>query len=208
MKRIAVAIEVADEDIDAQSIRADMAEDYGVRTVLNSAYADKLVLVVPEPDDNGNLPLVRLGSLTQALKKFGIVVAIPSAVDDALADTSAGTDDDDDDDELEMPVRRELRSMFREFKSNPLHSVSLRGKDPTDPDKRARKLRAKRFKEGFYERLAEFIADHPSLSYRDYWDADGRPYEKQWPEYRAAVKMAKAIRANREAEHDALYYAG
>lgn len=190
MKRISVAIEVADENIDAQSIRADVAEDYGVRTVLNPAYADRLVLVVPEPDDDGNLPLVRLDSLTQALEKFGIATATPSAVDDALAGTPANTDGDDG---LEMPVRRELRSMFREFKSNPLHSVSLRGKDPADPDKLARKNRAKRFKEDFYERLAEFIADHPSLSYKDYWDADGRPYEKQWPEYRAAVRRVKEM---------------
>lgn len=190
MKRISVAIEVADENIDAQSIRADVAEDYGVRTVLNPAYADRLVLVVPEPDDDGHLPPVRLDSLTQALKKFGIATATPSAVDAALAGTPANTDGDDG---LEMPVRRELRSMFREFKSNPLHSVSLRGKDPADPDKRARKERAKRFKEDFYERLAEFIADHPSLSYRDYWDADGRPYEKQWPEYRAAVRRVKEM---------------
>lgn len=189
MKRIAVAIEVADENIDAQSIRADVAEDYGVRMVLNSAYADRLVLVVPEPDDDGNLPPVRLDSLTQALKKFGITTATPSAVDDALADTSADTDGDG----LEMPVRRELRSMFREFKSNPLSKISLRGKDPADPDKLARKNRAKRFKEDFYERLAEFIADHPSLSYKDYWDADGRPYEKQWPEYRAAVRRVKEM---------------
>jgi hypothetical protein len=42
--------------------------------------------------------------------------------------------------------------------------------------------------------LAEFIADHPSLSYRDYWDADGRPYEKQWPEYRAAVRRVKEMK--------------
>lgn len=191
MKRISVAIEVADENIDAQSIRADVAEDYGVRTVLNSAYADRLVLVVPEPDDDGNIPPVRLDSLTQALKKFGITTATPSAVDDALAGSPAlgGRGD-----ETEMPVRRELRSMFREFKSNPLHSVSLRGKDPADPDKLARKNRAKRFKEDFYERLAEFIADHPSLSYRNYWDADGRPYEKQWPEYRAAVRRAKEMK--------------
>lgn len=191
MKRINVAIEVADENLDAQSIRADVAEDYGVRTVLNPAYADRLVLVVPEPDDDGNLPPVRLDSLTQALKKFGIATATPSAVDDALAGAPANTDGDDG---LDIPVRRELRSMFREFKSNPLYSVSLRGKDPADRSKLERKLRAKRFKEDFYERLAEFIADHPSLSYRDYWDADGRPYEKQWPEYRAAVKVAKIIR--------------
>lgn len=188
MKRIGVAIEVADENIDAQSIRADVAEGYGVRTVLNPVYADRLVLVVPEPDDDGNLPPVRLDSLTQALKRFGIATATPSAVDDALAGAPADTDGDDG---LEMPVRRELRSMFREFKSNPLHRVSLRGKDPADPCKKARKERAKRFKEDFYERLSEFIADHPGLSYRDYWDADGRPYEKQWPEYREAVRRAK-----------------
>lgn len=190
MKRISVAIEVADENIDAQSIRADVAEDYGVRTVLNPAYADRLVLVVPEPDDDGNLPPVRLDSLTQALKKFGVAAATPSAVDDAFAGAPANADGDDG---LGMPVRRELRSMFREFESNPLHSVSLRGKDPADPVKLARKRRAKRFKEDFYERLAEFIADHPSLSYKDYWDADGRPYEKQWPEYRAAVRRAKEM---------------
>lgn len=195
MKRINVAIEVADENIDAQSIRADAAENYGVRTVLNSAYADRLVLVVPEPDDDGNIPPVRLDSLTQALKKFGVATATPSAVDDALADAPADTDGDDG---LEMPVRRELRSMFREFKSNPLYKVDLRGKDPVDSLKRERKARAKRFKEDFYSSLAEFIADNPKLHYKDYWDADGRPYEKQWPEYRAAVKAAKIIRANRE----------
>lgn len=202
MRRITVAVEVADENIDVQSIRADVAENYGVRTVLNSAYADRLVLVVPEPDDDGNLPPVRLGSLTQALKKFGVATATPSAVDDALANTPAdntpadnnnGDNGDNDKDKLEMPVRRELRSMFREFKSNPLYRVSLRGKDPADPGKLARKNRAKRFKEDFYERLAEFIADHPSLSYKDYWDADGRPYEKQWPEYRAAVRRVKEM---------------
>lgn len=192
MKRISVAIEVADENIDAQSIRADVAEEYGVRTVLNSAYADRLVLVVPEPDDDGNLPPVRLDSLTQALKKFGIATATPSAVDDALAGTQgAGAVQPGG---LEMPVRRELRSMFREFKSNPLYQVELRGKDPVDPDKRARKLRAKRFKEAFYERLATFIAEHPSLPYTAYWDADGRPYKKQWPEYRAAVRRVKEMK--------------
>ena len=197
MKRITVSLEVADENLDAQALRADVAENYGVRTVLNSAYADRLVLVVPEPDDDGNLPPVRMGVLAQALKRFGVATATPSTVDDALAvhPQEMGTSGDD---ELEMPVRRELRAMFREFKSNPLYSVSLRGKDPADPDRLARKNRAKRFKEDFYEDLATFIADHPSLSYRDYWDADRRPYEKQWPEYRAAVKRAKAIRADVE----------
>lgn len=40
----------------------------------------------------------------------------------------------------------------------------------------------------------DFIAEHPALTYKDYWDADHRPYERQWPEYRAAVKRAKDIR--------------
>ena len=84
--------------------------------------------------------------------------------------------------------------MFREFKSNPLSNISLRGKDPKDPVKLQRKAGAKRFKEDFYTRLAEFIAANPGLSYKDYWDADHRPYEKQWPEYRKAVKRAKDIR--------------
>lgn len=201
MKRIAVAIEVADENIDAQSIRADIAEDYGVRTVLNSGYADKLMLVVPEPDRDGSLPPVRLGALRAALARFGVVVATPSTVDDALCDTQpaygagagAGAGDEAN---LDIPAHRELRSMFREFKSNPLSQVELRGKEPTDPVKRERKMRAKRFKAAFYDDLATFIAKHPSLPYTAYWDADGRPRNKQWPEYRAAVKAAKDITTN------------
>ena len=54
-----------------------------------------------------------------------------------------------------------------------------------DPDRRARKERAKRF--------YEFIATNPDLTYKDYWDADHRPYEKQWPEYRAAVRRVKEM---------------
>ena len=42
--------------------------------------------------------------------------------------------------------------------------------------------------------LAEFISAHPPTDYKDYWDADGRPYEKQWPEYRKAVKRAKEMK--------------
>ena len=83
--------------------------------------------------------------------------------------------------------------MFREFKSNPLHNVSLRGKDPADPSRLERKLKAKRFKEDFYARLSDFIAENPGLTYKDYWDADRRPYERQWPEYRAAVKRVKEM---------------
>lgn len=192
MKRINVAIEVADESLDAQSLRARAELDYGVRIVLNSEYADKMVFVCPD-----DTPPVRLGTTTAALARFGVAVATPSTLSHAL-DYGADVCEEDGDARLEMPARRELRLMLREFKSNPLSRVSLRGKDPADPDKLARKRRAKRFKEGFYARLAEFIADHPSLPYTAYWDADRRPYEKQWPEYRAAVKAAKDIRTTRE----------
>lgn len=177
MKRIAVAIEVADENLDAQALRVRAGMECGARIVLNPSYADRLVLVVPAD--------AHTDALEAALGTFGVIVATPESLCDALCDPSV--------DEAAAP-RKRLRLMFREFKSNPLHRVDLRGKDPADPVKLARKNRAKRFKEDFYERLAEFIADHPSLSYKDYWDADGRPYEKQWPEYRAAVKMAKDIR--------------
>lgn len=188
MKRISVAIEVADENLCAQELRANIAEEYGLRTVLNSVYADKALLIVPEPMKAGDeefLPPVRINTLKAALTALGVAVATPSTLDDALL---SGAEQDN------VSARKRLRLMFREFKSNPLSSVDLRGKDPADPSKRARKERAKRFKEDFYERLAEFIADHPSLSYRDYWDADGRPYEKQWPEYRKAVKAAKGMK--------------
>lgn len=179
MKRITVAIEVADENLCAQELRAQAEMEYGVRIVLNPRYADRLVLIVPGDAHTD------VGALEAALRGFGVLVATPDSLCDVLCDSSV--------DEAAAP-RKRLRLMFREFKSNPLSSVDLRGKNPVDPLKRERKLRAKRFKEDFYIRLAEFIADNPGLSYKDYWDADGRPYEKQWPEYRAAVKAAKDIR--------------
>lgn len=188
MKRINVAIEVADENTDAQTLRANVEKEYGVRTVLNSNYADKALLIVPEPMRVGGeeiLPPVRYSSLKAALTSLGVAMATPSTMDDALL---SGAEQDN------ISARKRLRLMFREFKSNPLSKVDLRGKDPADPSKRARKERAKRFKEDFYEDLAEFISAHPGLSYKDYWEADRRPYEKQWPEYRAAVKRAKGLR--------------
>ena len=178
MKRIAVAIEVADENLCARELRTQAELEYGVRIVLNPRYADRLVLVVPEASA-GN------ATLKEALKGFGVLVATPGSLCDALCDPAV--------DEAAAP-RKRLRLMFREFKSNPLSHVDLRGKDPADPLKRERKARAKRFKEDFYIRLAEFIAENPGLSYKDYWDADGRPYEKQWPEYRAAVRRAKEMK--------------
>lgn len=188
MKRIAVAIEVADENLDAQSMRSDVENEYGVGIVLNSNYADKSILIVPEPMWVGGeefLPPVRIGTLKSALTSLGVAVATPSTLDDALL---SGAEQDN------ISARKRLRLMFREFKSNPLSHVDLRGKDPADPSKLARKRRAKRFKEDFYESLSEFIADNPGLSYKDYWDADGRPYEKQWPEYRAAVRRVKEMK--------------
>lgn len=176
MKRISVAIEVADENLDAQDLRVRAETEYGVRIVLNPNYADRLVLVVPEGE--------RTDALGAALGNFGITVATPSSLCDVLCDPAG---------DPSAAPRKRLRLMFREFKSNPLSHVDLRGKDPADPDKRARKLRAKRFKEDFYEALAEFISANPQLSYKDYWDADRRPYEKQWPEYRKAVKRAKEM---------------
>jgi len=188
MKRVTVAIDVADESLDAQSVRTSAAEEYGVGVVLNSIYADKLVLVVPEPMRIGEdefLPPVRMETLKAALRALGVAVATPSTMDEALL---SGVQAE------AISARKRLRLMFREFKSNPLYQVDLRGKEPADPVKRSRKERARRFKEDFYERLAEFIAENPGLTYKDYWDADRRPYEKQWPEYRAAVKAAKDIR--------------
>jgi len=178
MKRIAVAIEVADENLCAQELRARAEIEYGVRIVLNPNYADRMVLVLPDTPTENMM-------LKEALKRFGVLVATPSSLCDVLCDPT--------EDPAASP-RKRLRLMFREFKSNPLSSVDLRGKDPADPDKRARKERAKRFKEAFYESLSDFISTHPGLSYKDYWDADGRPYEKQWPEYRAAVKRAKEMK--------------
>ena len=188
MKRIAVAIEVVDENLDTQELRADVENEYGVRIVLNSNYADKAILIVPDPVRVGGdeiLPPVRYSSLKAALEALGVAMATPSSLDDAML---SGAERDN------VSARKRLRLMFREFKSNPLSSVDLRGKDPADPSKLARKLRAKRFKEAFYDSLSEFIAANPGLSYKDYWDADHRPYEKQWPEYRKAVKRAKEMK--------------
>lgn len=175
MKRITVAIEVADENLDAEALRVRAVEEYGVRIVLNPNYADRMVLVfsdAPTP------------TLCAALKSFGVTAATPESLCDVLCDPDA---------DPVASAKKRLNAMFREFKSNPLYSVSLRGKDPKDPSKLRRKLRAKRFKEAFYESLSEFIAENPGLSYKDYWDADGRPYEKQWPEYRAAVRRVKEM---------------
>lgn len=176
MKRISVAIEVADENLCAQELRARAELEYGVRIILNPNYADRMVLVFPTPPPR---------ALTTALKAFGVTVATPESLCDVLCDPA---------EDPSASARKRLRLMFREFKSNPLYQVSLRGKDPADPDKLARKNRAKRFKEAFYESLSEFISAHPDLTYKDYWDADGRPYEKQWPEYRAAVRRVKEMK--------------
>lgn len=176
MKRISVAIEVADENLCAQELRARAELEYGLRIVLNPNYADRMILVFPDTPPP---------TLKEALERFGVAVATPSTLDTPLCDPS---------EDPSAPPRKRLRLMFREFKSNPLSGVDLRGKDPADPDKRARKERAKRFKEAFYESLSDFIAANPGLTYKDYWDADGRPYEKQWPEYRKAVKRAKGMK--------------
>lgn len=190
MEPIKVAIEAADENLRPPSIRAEVERTCGVRITLSSEFANRMMLVVPESMDIAGeafLPPVRLIALKAALARFGVTVATPSTAVDALSDPDSPHGET-------ISALRELRRLFREFKSNPLSSVDLRGKDPADPVKLARKRQAKRFKEAFYDNLAEFIADNPGLSYKDYWDADGRPYEKQWPEYRAAVKMAKDIR--------------
>lgn len=180
LKRINVAIEVADEKLNAQDLRVRAETEYGVRIVLNSNYADRMLLIVPD-----DMNAFAVEQLETALSRFGVSVATPSSLCDALCDPEV---------DPEAPARKRLHAMFREFKSNPLHDVDLRGKDPADPDKRARKRRAKRFKEAFYDELAEFIAENPQLGYKDYWDADRRPYDKQWPEYRKAVKAAKGMR--------------
>lgn len=173
MKRISVAIEVADENLCAQELRARAELEYGARIVLNPNYADRMILVFPDTPSE---------ALKEALKSFGVAVATPPSLSAILCDPA---------EDPSASARKRLRLMFREFKSNPLYQVSLRGKDPADPDRRARKERAKRFKEAFYESLSEFIAENPDLTYKDYWDADRRPYEKQWPEYRAAVRRVK-----------------
>ncbi len=175
MKRISVAIEVADENLCAQELRTQAELEYGVRIVLNPNYADRMILVFPDDAPP---------ALQEALERFGVATATPSSLCDILCDPA---------EDPSAPARKRLRLMFREFKSNPLYQVGLRGKDPADPVKLARKRQAKRFKEAFYEDLAEFISAHPGLTYKDYWDADGRPYEKQWPEYRAAVRRVKEM---------------
>ena len=188
MKRIAVAIEVADENLCAQELRTRAELEYGVRIVLNPNYADRMILVFSDDAPP---------ALKEALGRFGVATATPSYLATVLCDPK---------EDPSASARKRLRLMFREFKSNPLYQVSLRGKDPADPDKRARKLQAKRFKEAFYERLADFIAANPGLTYKDYWDADRRPYEKQWPEYRKAVRRVKEMR--RDDDANTLYNAG
>lgn len=189
MEPIKVAIEAADENLRPPSIRAEVERTCGVRITLSSEFANRMMLVVPESMDIAGeafLPPVRLTALKAALARFGVTVATPSTAVDALSDPDSPHGE-------EINALRELRRLFREFKSNPLHDVELRGKEPADPSKRERKMRAKRFKAAFYDELAAFIAKHPSLPYTAYWDADGRPRDKQWPEYRAAVKAAKDI---------------
>lgn len=185
MKPITVAVETIDEKFDAKDIRIGIETTIGVRTVLNAEYADRLILVAPEPEDDGTLPRVRLSALKAALEPLGVTVTTPTAVSNALTTGPHGST---------VCALKELRTLFREFKSNPLNRVEVRGKEPADPSKRDLRNRARAFKSDFYERLARFIADHPGLSYRDYWDADGRSYAKQWPEYRRAVKRAKEMR--------------
>lgn len=189
MDPIKVAIEAADENLRPPSIRAEVERTCGVRITLSSEFANRMMLVVPESMDIAGeafLPPVRLTALKAALARFGVTVATPSTAVDALSDPDSPHGET-------INALRELRRLFREFKSNPLHDVELRGKEPADPFKRERKMRAKRFKAAFYDELATFIAQHPSLPYTAYWDADGRPRDKQWPEYRAAVKAAKDI---------------
>ena len=187
MKPITVAIETIDEKLDARDVRIKTEMTAGVRPVLSSEYADELVLVAPEPmaEWNGDvLPPVRLSVLKAALKHLGVTVVTPSTLISTLEEND-GTG--------AVCALKELRTLFRDFKSNPLYNVEFRGKEPADPAKRELRARARAYKDGFYEDLAAFIADHPALTYRAYWDADHRPYERQWPEYRRAVKRAKEI---------------
>ena len=189
MKPITVAIETIDEKLDVKDVRIETETTTGVRTVLNAEYADKLVLIAPEPMDGWNgdvLPPVRLSTLRAALEPLGVTVVTPSTLFDAITAGPHGPT---------VNALKELRTLFREFKSNPLSRVEFRGKEPADDSKRDMRDRARRFKSDFYERLARFIANHPALTYRDYWDADNRPYTKQWPEYRKAVKRAKELSA-------------
>lgn len=184
MKLIAVAIETIDENLDAPALRTAAVETHGVRAVLNAEYADTLVLVTPEPSHDGTLPRVRLSALKAALEPFGVTVVTPTTISDALTSGPHGS---------AVCALKKLRQLFRDFKSNPLHDVEIRGNEPADESKRKLRARARAFRNRFYEDLAAFIAEHPDLTYKDYWDADHRPYERQWPEYRRAVKRAKEI---------------
>ena len=184
MKPIAVAIETIDENLDAPALRSTAVETHGVRVVLNVEYADKMLLVTPEPSHDGTLPPVRLSTLKAALEPFGVTVVTPTTVSDALTSGPHGS---------VVCALKKLRKLFRDFKSNPLHDVDIRGGEPADEFKRNLRARAIAFRNRFYEDLAAFIAEHPALTYKDYWDADHRPYERQWPEYRRAVKRAKEI---------------
>lgn len=185
MKPIAVAIETIDENLDARALRAAAVETHGVCAVLNVEYADKTILVTPEPSHDDVLPPVRLSSLKAALEPLGVTVVTPTTLSDALTSGPQGPT---------VNALKKLRKLFRDFKSNPLHDVEIRGKEPADEFKRNLRAQARRFRNRFYEDLAAFIATHPDLTYRDYWDADHRPYDRQWPEYRKAVKRAKDIR--------------
>ena len=200
MEPIKVAIEAADENLRPPSIRAEVERTCGVRITLSSEFANRMMLVVPESMDIAGeafLPPVRLTSLKAALARFGVTVATPSTAVDALSDPDSPHGE-------AINALRELRRLFREFKSNPLHDVELRGKEPADPVKRELRARARSYRRGFYEDLARFIAEHPALTYKDYWDADHRPYERQWPEYRRAVKRAKELKGGDD-DNDALH---
>ena len=198
MKPITVAIETIDEKRDTVELRTVLESTFGVRPVLNAEYADTMLLVAPEPMDawGGDvLPPVRLSALKAALEPFGVTVVSPSSLSETLENGAQAPT---------VNALKELRKLFREFKSNPLHEVEFRGKEPADPAKRELRNRARVYKRDFYENLARFIADHPALTYKDYWDADGRPYTKQWPEYRRAVKRAKELKGDdNDALHDA-----
>lgn len=190
MKPITVAIETIDEKLDAKDVRVETEMTAGVRPVLNAEYADKLILVTPEPMDEWNgdvLPPVRLSALRKALEPLGVTVVTPSTLISTLVEN---------DDTGAVNALKELRKLFREFKSNPLHDVEIRGKEPADEFKRNLRAQAKAFRNQFYEDLAVFISKHPALTYRDYWDADRRPYNKQWPEYRRAVQRAKKLKGD------------
>lgn len=196
MKPITVAIETIDEKRDAVELRTVLESTFGVRPVLNAEYADTMLLVAPEPMaawGRDVLPPVRISTLKAALEPFGVTVVTPSTLSETLENGAHAPT---------VNALKELRKLFREFKSDPLNDVEIRGKEPADEFKRNLRAQARAHKNRFYENLARFIADHPALSYKDYWDADGRPYTKQWPEYRRAVKRAKELKG--DDDNDAL----